>query len=91
MNTEDIKAMKEQIWNYVVNKKELNKPEYVLDFRFFKAATFCFDSFAHSQSDSLTGVRLQGVPVVKGKSCVMGCTDVFLFLLMCNLLAIQIY
>ena len=37
--------MNEHIWNYVVNKKVLNKPEYVLYFRFFKVATFSFDSF----------------------------------------------
>ena len=49
INIEDIKIMKEHIWNYVVNKKMLNKPEYVLYFRFFKVATFCFDdSFEHS-------------------------------------------
>ncbi len=41
--------MKEHKWNYVANKKVLNKPEYVLYFRFFKLATICFDdSFAHS-------------------------------------------
>lgn len=41
--------MKEHIWNYVVNTKVLNKPEYILYFRFFKVAIFCFDeSFAHS-------------------------------------------
>ena len=40
--------MNEDLWNYVVNKKVLNKPEYVLYFRFFKVATFCFnDSFVH--------------------------------------------
>ena len=31
--------MEEHIWNYIVNKKVLNKPEYVLDFRFFRVAT----------------------------------------------------
>ena len=35
--------MKEHIWNYVVNKKLVIKPEYVLYFRFFKVATFSFD------------------------------------------------
>ena len=48
INTEDINTMKEHIWNYIVNKNVLNKPEYVLYFRFFEVATFCFDSFAHS-------------------------------------------
>ena len=49
INTEDIRTMEEHIWNYVVNKKVLNKPEYVIYFRFFKVATFCFDdSFANS-------------------------------------------
>ena len=42
-NIQDIETMKEQILNYVVNKKMLNKPEYVLYFRFFKVATFCCD------------------------------------------------
>ncbi len=49
MNTEHIRTVKEHIWNHVVSKKVLNKPEYVLYFRFFKVAPFCFvDSFAHS-------------------------------------------
>ena len=71
INTEYIKTMKEHIWNDVVNKKVLNKPEYVLYFRFFKEATFCFDeSFAHSQLSlsqlhevvTWNGFQLTGVP-----------------------------
>lgn len=49
MNNKDIKAMEGHIWNYVVNKKEFDAPEYVSYFTFLKVPTFCFNgSFAHS-------------------------------------------
>ena len=40
--------MKHHIWNYVVNKNVLNKPEYLLYFRFFEVTTFCFAHSWHS-------------------------------------------
>lgn len=75
--------MKEHIWNYVTNKKVLNKPEYILYFRFFKVATFCFDdSFAHSWHSlnqlhevvTWNGFQLTGVPcqeLISGMSCLL--------------------
>lgn len=39
--------MKEHIWNCIVNKKVL-KPNYVLDFRFFKVAPFALMTALHT-------------------------------------------
>lgn len=75
--------MKEYIWNHVVNKKVLTKPEYVLNFRFFKVATIFFDdSFAHSwysltqlnEVATWNGFKLTGVPcqdLISGISCLL--------------------
>ena len=66
INTEDIKTMKEHIWNYLVNKKVLKNPEYDFYFIFFKVAPFCLDdSFAHSWLHEVVtwnGFQLTRVP-----------------------------
>lgn len=70
INIKGIKTTKEHIWTYVVNKKALNNPEYVLHLRFFKVAAFYFDdSFAHLWHSlnhingvvTLNGFQLTGV------------------------------
>ena len=67
--------------NDVVNKKVLNKPEYVLYVRLFKVATFCFDDrFAHSwlslsqlhEVVTWNGFQLTGEPC-QGFICGISC------------------